>query len=71
LLVFYRSCQISALTLRFVSCQFSLLESVVVDSRRLTGDQCEIGDNGEILVGFRYDGGEGLCMLNEIDIIES
>jgi hypothetical protein len=30
--------------------------------------QCEIGDNGEILVGFRYAGGEGLCMLNELDI---
>ena len=32
--------------------------------------QCEIGDNGEILVGFRYDGGEGICMLNELEIIE-
>jgi hypothetical protein len=32
--------------------------------------QCEIGDNGEILVGFRYDGGVGLCMLNELEIIE-
>jgi hypothetical protein len=31
--------------------------------------QREIGDNGEILVGFRYDGGEGICMLNEIEII--
>jgi hypothetical protein len=31
--------------------------------------QCEIGDNGENLVGFRYTGGEGLCMLNELDII--
>ena len=33
--------------------------------------QCEIGDNGEILVGFRYDGGEGICTLKEIEIIES
>jgi hypothetical protein len=33
--------------------------------------QCEIGDNGEILVGFRYDGREGICMLKEIEIIES
>jgi hypothetical protein len=32
--------------------------------------QCEIGDNGEILVGFRYDGGEGICMLSELEIIE-
>src|SRR6478672_8974792 len=31
--------------------------------------QCEIGDNGEIVVGFRYDGGEGLCMLHELEII--
>jgi hypothetical protein len=31
--------------------------------------QCEIGDNGEILVGFRYAGGEGICMLNELDIL--
>jgi hypothetical protein len=33
--------------------------------------QCEIGDNGEILVGFRYDGGEGICMLNELKILEA
>ena len=32
--------------------------------------QCEIGDNGEILVGFRYERGVGICMLNELDIIE-
>jgi hypothetical protein len=32
--------------------------------------QCEIGDNGEILVGYRYDGGEGLCMLSEIEMME-
>ena len=32
--------------------------------------QCEIGDNGEILVGFLYAGGEGICMLNELDIGE-
>jgi hypothetical protein len=32
--------------------------------------QCEIGDNGEILVGFRYNGGEGICMLHELEIIE-
>jgi hypothetical protein len=32
--------------------------------------QCEIGDNGEILVGFRYHGGEGICMLNELEIVE-
>jgi len=31
--------------------------------------QCEIGDNGEILVGFRYAEGEGLCMLNELEIL--
>ena len=33
--------------------------------------QCEIGDNGEIVVGFRYDGGEGICMLNELEIPEA
>src|SRR5258708_31239553 len=33
--------------------------------------QCEIGDNGEIVVGFRYDGGEGICMLNELEILEA
>src|SRR6185437_16087614 len=33
--------------------------------------QCEIGDNGEILVGFRYSGGEGICMLKEVEIVES
>ena len=33
--------------------------------------QCEIGDNGEILVGFRYAGGEGICMLNELDMAEA
>lgn len=32
--------------------------------------QCEIGDNGEILVGFRYNRGVGICMLNELEIIE-
>jgi hypothetical protein len=31
--------------------------------------QCEIGDNGQILVGFRYAGGEGLCMLHELEIL--
>jgi hypothetical protein len=30
--------------------------------------QCEKGDNGEILVGFRYDRGEGICMLSEIEV---
>jgi hypothetical protein len=33
--------------------------------------QCEIGDNGEILVGYRYDGGVGLCMLYELEIVET
>ena len=33
--------------------------------------QCEIGDNGEILVGFQYEGGVGICMLNDIEIIET
>jgi hypothetical protein len=33
--------------------------------------QCEIGDNGEIVVGFRYDAGEGICMLNELEILEA
>ena len=33
--------------------------------------QCEIRDNGEILVGFRYAGGEGICMLSEIEINNS
>ena len=33
--------------------------------------QCEMGDNGEILVGFRYDGNDGICMLNELEILES
>ena len=33
--------------------------------------QCEIGDNGEIVVGFRYAGGEGICMLNELEMIDA
>ena len=33
--------------------------------------QCEIGDNGEIVVGFCYDGSEGICMLNELEILEA
>lgn len=32
--------------------------------------QCEIGDNGEILVGFRHNGGVGICMLHELEIME-
>jgi hypothetical protein len=32
--------------------------------------QCEIGDNGEIVVGFRYGEGDGICMLSELEIIE-
>ena len=32
--------------------------------------QCEIGDNGEILVGFLHDGKPSLCMLKELEIIE-
>jgi hypothetical protein len=31
--------------------------------------QCEIGDTGDILVGFRYAGGDGICMLDELEII--
>jgi hypothetical protein len=31
--------------------------------------QCEIGDNGQILVGYRYHGGVGICMLNELEMI--
>lgn len=33
--------------------------------------QCEIGDNGEIIVGFRYPGGEGICMLRELELVEA
>jgi hypothetical protein len=33
--------------------------------------QCEIGDNGEILVGYRYDGGDVICMLDELEIVET
>ena len=32
--------------------------------------QCEIGDNGEIIAGIRYYDGVGICMLNELEIIE-
>ena len=32
--------------------------------------QCEIGDNGEVLAGYRYAGGEVICMLNELEIAE-
>jgi len=32
--------------------------------------QCEIGDNGEIVAGFLYDGNPVICMLAEIEIIE-
>ncbi len=32
--------------------------------------QCEIGDTGDILVGFRYAGGEGICLFDELEIIK-
>ncbi len=30
--------------------------------------QAELADTGNVLIGFRYDGGEGLCSLEEIEL---